>query len=142
MGWSHGKVNILLRIRRALPMVVLTRIGDGDAVRAEEALARASFRELERLANEADDEKRVDAARHLFGWQTTRTISAQERTAFTHRPKRGGGFLIDVREPVESMAVGDATVLGEVLEAQLVRVRGRLQTLRGRTMVAAASEGS
>src|SRR5205085_4966410 len=90
--------------------------------------------ELERLANEAEEQKRVDAARTLFGWATTRTLASQERSAFTHRPRRGGGFYIDVREPVESMAIGAATVLSQVLEAQLVRVRGRLDALRGRSM--------
>ena len=132
MGWSHGKVNTLLRIRRAFPEAILARIGDGDAARAEEALSRAAFRDLERLSNEAVEDRRVEGTRNLFGWNVARTISSAERSALTYRPKRGGGYLIDVREPVEAMTVGDATVLNEVLEAQLVRVRGRLEALRAR----------
>jgi ParB family chromosome partitioning protein len=67
MGWSHGKVNMLLRIRRALSPELLARVGGGDPAPVEELLARAPYRDLERLANEADDARREMATRRMLG---------------------------------------------------------------------------
>ena len=43
MGWSHGKVNMLVRIRRALSPLFLATVSDGVGDRLEEVLARAPF---------------------------------------------------------------------------------------------------
>lgn len=132
MGWSHGKVNMLLRIRRALAPALLAQAGDGDAARAEEALARAAYRDLERLANEGDERRRAGAVRRLLGLAPAGGDAAArpaDRPAYTHRPKRGGGFVVEVHEPVEALAAGDAALVYEVLAGQLARVRTRLEQL-------------
>ena len=130
MGWSHGKVNMLLRIRRALPPELLARAGDGDAGPVEELLARAAYRDLERLAGEPDDTRRLAALRRLLGLDDARSAAAlRDRPACVHRPKRGGGFVIEVNEPVEGLTAGDAAMLRTHLETQLTRVRARLGAL-------------
>jgi hypothetical protein len=124
---------MLLRIRRALPPAVLERAGSGDAARVEEALARAAYRDLERLAGEADEARRVAATRRLLGLALDGGESApggtRDRPPYSHRPKRGGGFVVEVHEPVEALAAGDAALVYEVLAAQLARVRTRLEQL-------------
>jgi ParB family transcriptional regulator, chromosome partitioning protein len=40
MGWSHGKVNTLLRIRRALSPAFIARLGDGDPGRVSKSCSR------------------------------------------------------------------------------------------------------
>jgi ParB family chromosome partitioning protein len=129
MGWSHGKVNMLLRIRRALSPELLARVGGGDAAPVEELLARAQYRDLERLANEADDARRETATRRMLGLDDAPAKSPRDRTVCVHRPKRGGGFVIEVNEPVEALAAGDAALLRAHLETQLTRVTARLATL-------------
>jgi len=130
MGWSHGKVNMLLRIRRALAPELLARAGDGDAGPVEELLARAAYRDLERLAGEPDDARRLAALRRLLGLGDTPNAAAgRDRPACVHRPKRGGGFVIEVNEPVEGLTAGDAAMLRTHLETQLTRVKARLGAL-------------
>lgn len=131
MGWSHGKVNMLLRIRRALGPEFLARIAD-DPGWAEERLARASYRDLERLAADPDDEQRLRATRRLLGIDGAAPGSPRATQPCVHRPKRGGGFLIEVNAPVESLAASDAEQLRELLTAQLTRVSARLDALRQR----------
>lgn len=116
-------------IRRALSLDFLAQVRDGDAARVEEGLARATYRDLERLAGEADEQRRVVATRRMLGWSGGTPTSPRTRAAFEHRPKRGGGFVIEVHEPVESLAAGDAATLRELMESQLSRVRARLQVL-------------
>jgi hypothetical protein len=48
------------------------------------------------------------------------------------RPKRNGGFLIEVREPVEHLSESDARYLRELLETQIARVDARLHALTRR----------
>jgi ParB family chromosome partitioning protein len=124
-------VNALLRIRRAFGPAFLDRVanGTGDAAGVEDALARAAYRDLERLAGEPDDEKRLSATRRLLGWAGVPVASPRERGAYSHRSKRGGGFVLEVHEPVEALAAGDAATLRELLESQLARVKARLETL-------------
>jgi len=130
MGWSHGKVNMLLRIRRGLSSELLARAGGGDGGPVEEQLARASYRDLERLASEGDDDRRVAAVRRLLGLGDAPVpASGTDRPTCVHRPKRGGGFVIEVHTPVESLDAGDATMLRTHLETQLTRVRARLASL-------------
>jgi ParB family chromosome partitioning protein len=130
MGWSHGKVNMLLRIRRALAPELLARAGDGDAGPVEELLACAAYRDLERLASEPDDARRLAALRRLLGLDDPQTAAAaRDRPACVHRPKRGGGFVIEVNEPVEGLTAGDAAMLRTHLETQLTRVKARLGAL-------------
>jgi ParB family transcriptional regulator, chromosome partitioning protein len=129
MGWSHGKVNMLLRIRRALSPELLARVGGGDAAPVEELLARAPYRDLERLANEPDDARREAATRRMLGLGDAPARSPRDRDVCVHRPKRGGGFVIEVNAPVEALAAGDAAVLRAHLETQLTRVTARLSVL-------------
>jgi ParB family transcriptional regulator, chromosome partitioning protein len=129
MGWSHGKVNSLLRIRRALTPDVLTEIGMGDGDRAEEALARAAYRDLERAAMEPDRDQRISEIRRMLGWSQAPATASRVRPVYTHRPKRGGGFVIEVHEAVETLAAGDAAVLRELFESQVARLSARLQML-------------
>ncbi len=128
MGWSHGKVNMLLRIRRSLSPTLLARAGGGDAAPIEERLARTAYRDLERLAAESDDDRRLGALRRLLGIGDV-APSARERQVCVLRPKRGGGFVIDVSTPVEALEAGDATLLRAHLETQLTRVNARLASL-------------
>jgi ParB family chromosome partitioning protein len=131
MGWSHGKVNMLLRIRRALAPAFLARVSGegGDVGAVEEALSRAAYRDLERLANEGDEERRLAATRRMLGLGGTPAASPRERSAVLHRPKRGGGFMIEVNDAVETLGAADAMVLRELLETQLARVTARLERL-------------
>lgn len=131
MGWSHGKVNMLLRIRKSLPPALLARAGGGDAGLVEERLARTPYRDLERLAAEPDDARRLAALRRLLGLgeEPPATGTSEDRPACVHRPKRGGGFVLEVHAPVESLAAGDAAVLRTHLETQLTRVKARLASL-------------
>jgi ParB family chromosome partitioning protein len=129
MGWSHGKVNMLLRIRRSLSPELLARAGGGDAGPVEELLARAPYRDLERLASEPDDERRLAGVRRLLGLGDSPAGSAREHPVCVHRPKRGGGFVIEVNAPVEALSAGDATMLRAHLETQLTRVKARLGAL-------------
>ncbi|GEM_PF-5544472 len=144
MGWSHGKVNMLLRIRRALSPAFLARAagpegewdgagkGEGGAGAGviEDRLSRAAYRDLERLANEADDGKRVAALRQLVGLGPTGRRTTRIRPAYRCRPTRTGGFIIEVHRSVESLDAGDVAVVREALETQLQRVRARETALR------------
>jgi ParB family chromosome partitioning protein len=132
MGWSHGKVNMLLRIRRALPPAVLARAGEGDRGGWRRPSPGRPYRDLERLAAEGDDARRADAVRRLLGLGPVDAAPGAEprdRPPCTHRPKRGGGFVVEVHEPVEALTAGDAALVYEVLSAQLARVRTRLAQL-------------
>ncbi|AHG93044.1 ParB domain protein nuclease (plasmid) [Gemmatirosa kalamazoonensis] len=129
MGWSHGKVNMLLRIRRSLSPELLARAGGGDPAPVEERLARAAYRDLERLASEADDARRLTALRRLLGLDDAPAGAVHDRPVCVLRPRRGGGFLIEVNAPVETLAAGDAELLRTHLETQLTRVNARLGAL-------------
>jgi ParB family chromosome partitioning protein len=129
MGWSHGKVNMLLRIRRALSPELLTRVGGGDPSPVEELLARAQYRDLERLAAEPDEHRRETATRRMLGLDDRPAASPRDRQVCVHRPKRGGGFVIEVNAAVESLDAGDASLLRAHLETQLTRVTARLGAL-------------
>ena len=134
MGWSHGKVNMLLRIRKALSPQFLRKVGSDDDAQVEEVLARATYRELERLAAEPDEARREVAVRRLLGWTTPSTPveTSSEREWQYIRYKRGGGFVIEVNAPVESLPAGDVEKLRETLDWQLTLVRERLEALAGR----------
>jgi ParB family chromosome partitioning protein len=132
MGWSHGKVNMLLRIRRALGPEVVARIADeavGGPEAVEERLAHAAYRDLERLAGEPDEQRRILAARRMLGVAGRPAESPRECLACVLRPKRGGGFALEVNGAVEALAAHDARALRDLLEGQLARVNARLQAL-------------
>jgi hypothetical protein len=130
MGWSAGKVHHLLRARQVFSPEALTRLGGGDGARVEDALARLQPAELKRLVEQPDDAARTATVRRLLGTAPVdATAPATTRAAFTHRPKRGGGFVLEVHEPVESLAAGDAALVYESLSTQLARVRVRLEQL-------------
>ena len=136
MGWSHGKVNMLLRIRRALAPDLLARAAAQVGVHVvefEEQLARTAYRDLERLAAEPDVDRRADSLNRLLGFVTATPAAPRDRSACSHRPKRGGGFLLEVNAPVETMAASDASYLRELLDAQLTRVNARLAALGAST---------
>lgn len=132
MGWSHGKVNMLLRIRRALEPAFLDRAAAEVGLPTadlEERLARAPYRDLERVTADPDPTTRVAVVRRILGIADPAARSDASAPVCVHRPKRGGGFLLEVRAPVESLGASDAAHLREVLEAQLARVKARLATV-------------
>lgn len=132
MGWSHGKVNMLLRIRRALAPALLEQAAGAAGVpvaQVEEQLARLPYRDLERLAGEPDATRRAEAVNRTLGFTTAAPPAARDRLVCTHRPKRGGGFVLEVNAPVEAMSPSDVSYLRELLEAQLTRVNARLAAL-------------
>lgn len=137
MGWSHGKVNMLLRIRRALDAAFLDQAAERvgmPAAQLEEQLARAPYRDLERAAAESDSATRVDIVRRILGIAAPAARPGRDHLVCVHRPKRGGGFLLEVHAPVETLAASDAAHLQELLEAQLARVRARLSALGPSTL--------
>lgn len=131
MGYSHGRVSTLQTIRRVLSPEFLTRLGDVAAV--EDALARlANYSRLEEIARMGDDARRTEVLRRLLALDgpTGRPIAPEEpKPVFRHRPKRGGGFTIEVEQPVEALTLGDAAVLRELFATQLARLDARLQAL-------------
>lgn len=131
MGWSTGKVHHLLKARQLFGPSALARLGDGDSARLEEGLARLQRAELKRLVEIADEATRAAATRRAIGWPTAAANPepAAARAVCTQRPKRGGGFVLEVNAPVEDLAAGDAALVHEVLSAQLARVRTRLEQL-------------
>lgn len=132
MGWSHGKVNMLLRIRRALDAELLGRTAEQVGVpvlQLEEQLARSPYRDLERIAAAPDPAARADIVRRVLGLADPAALQVRDRLVCVHRPKRGGGFLLEVHAPVETLAPSDAAHLQELLEAQLARVKARLGAL-------------
>ncbi len=136
MGWSHGKVNMLLRIRRALAPELLERAAAEaglPATQLEEHLARVAYRDLERLAGEPDPGRRTEGVNHVLGFAAATPTAARDRGVCTHRPKRGGGFLLEVNAPVEAMSASDVSYLRELLEAQLTRANARLAALAAPT---------
>ena len=131
MGWSHGKVNMLVRIRRALSPNFLAAATSGEGERVEEVLSRAAYRDLERLANESDEAKRAALLRRMLGPSAAGVRDSHVRPTYTCRPTRTGGFVIEVHRSVETLDAGDVAVVREALETQLSRVRARESTLRG-----------
>ncbi len=130
MGWSAGKVHQLLRARQVFSAEALARLGGGDAGRVEDGLARLQPAELKRLVEQPDDAAREVAVRRAVGIVADAAAApAASRAAVTSRPKRGGGFVVEVNEPVESLAAGDAALVYEMLSTQLARVRARLEQL-------------
>jgi ParB family transcriptional regulator, chromosome partitioning protein len=131
MGWSSGKVHHLLKARSTFSPAALERIaGSGDAARVEEGLARLQPAELKRLVETADEEARISATRRAIGLgEVTQAPQAEDRPVCSHRPKRGGGFVVEVNAPVEGLDAGDAMVVYQLLAAQLARVRTRLEQL-------------
>lgn len=131
MGWSSGKVHQLLKARQLFAPATLARIGNGDAERVEEGLARLQPAELKRLTEIPDETSRAVATRRAISWpaEAATPDPGTARAVCTHRPKRGGGFVVEVNAPVEDLAMGDAVIVYEVLAAQLARVRTRLEQL-------------
>jgi ParB family transcriptional regulator, chromosome partitioning protein len=130
MGWSSGKVHHLLRARSLFSPAALERIGGGAAAQVEEGLARLQPAELKRLVDLADEEERVAATRRAVGIAAPSQAPAPaDRPVYSHRPKRGGGFVVEVHAPVEELGAGDAAVVYQVLATQLARVRSRLEVL-------------
>ena len=135
MGWSHGKTGLFLQIRRMLSPTVVEQIGGGDATRADVALSRVeSVAALARLAKIEDEERRVEAAQRALGFTTPLvTPAVASGQAFVYRPKRTGGFLLDVSTPAESLALDEAERLLELLTMSTGRVQARIAHLRTRS---------
>jgi ParB family chromosome partitioning protein len=130
MGYSHGRVSTLQTIRRVLSDEFLRRLGDLAAV--EEALARfGNYSRLEEVARMPDDARRESVLRRLLGLPDPTPLAAEPEAArvFDHRPKRRGGFTIEVHRSIEELAAGDAAALRELLATQLARLDARLRTL-------------
>jgi len=130
MGWSHGKVQNLLAIRRALSPDYLRDVGRGDADEVEELVSRMSVADLGRLASISDVAARTAELHRRLGWSSHGGGIVAPKAVCSHRVKRGGGFEIVVTRPIESMERGDVALLHELLESQLHRVRSRLELLK------------
>ncbi|AHG93608.1 ParB domain protein nuclease (plasmid) [Gemmatirosa kalamazoonensis] len=128
MGYSHGRVSTLQTIRRVLSDEFLTRLG--DRVTVEEALARfGNYSRLEEVARLPDDTRREVILRRLLGMVEPSSAAAAEPetpAAFEHRPKRRGGFTIEVHRAIEELAPSDAMALRELLATQVARLDARL----------------
>jgi ParB family chromosome partitioning protein len=130
MGYSHGRVSTLQTIRRVLSDEFLARIGEPAAV--EEALARfGNYSRLEEVARLPDDARREALLRRLLGLSEARsgTPEPEPRATFEHRPKRRGGFAIEVHRAIEELPPSDAAALRELFAAQIARLDARLGTL-------------
>lgn len=135
MGWSHGKAGLFLKIRRTLSPSIVERIGHGDATRGDLALAAVeSVAALARLVKIEDESRRVEAAQRMLGLAAAEASSttASGRT-FVYRPKRGGGFVLDVSTPAEALALHDAERLLDLLATSMGRVQARVTHLKGRS---------
>jgi ParB family chromosome partitioning protein len=131
MGYSHGRVSTLQTIRRVLSPALLARLGDLAVV--EEALARyANYSRLEEVARMADDARREAALRRLLGFADPKTgapVEAPPARTFEHRPKRRGGFTLEVHQAIEEFSPSDAATLRDLLATQVARLDARLRTL-------------
>ena len=128
MGYSHGRVSTLQTIRRVLSDDFLGRLGEPASV--EEALARfANYSRLEEVARLPDDTRRETVLRRLLGLTEPAAAASEPEpaVAFAHRPKRRGGFAIEVYRPIEELAPGDAAALRELLATQVARLDARLK---------------
>lgn len=129
MGWSHGKVQKLLAMRRVLSPEYLHEVGGDQSDAVEDMLSRMSVADLGRVASIEDPSKRTVELHRRLGWSIATSTPSKERAACSHRQKRGGGFELIVARSVEALERGDAIVLLEILETQLGRVRARLDLL-------------
>lgn len=130
MGYSHGRVSTLQTIRRVLSPALLSKVGELGPV--EEALARyANYSRLEEVARMADDAKRESALRRLLGFADPagRPVEAPIARTFEHRPKRRGGFTLEVHRAIEEFSPADAATLRELLAGQVARLDARLRAL-------------
>jgi ParB family chromosome partitioning protein len=130
MGYSHGRVSTLQTIRRVLSDDFLARIGSLATV--EEALARfANYSRLEEVARMPDEARREAVMRRLLGFAEPATAAAEPEPprVFDYRPKRRGGFAIEVHRAIEELAAGDAASLRELLAAQVARLDARLHSV-------------
>jgi ParB family chromosome partitioning protein len=130
MGYSHGRVSTLQAIRRVLSDDFLSRLGEVVAV--EEALARfGNYSRLEEVARMADETRRETVLRRLLGLTepAAPATDPEPMRAFDHRPKRRGGFTIEVHRSIEDLAPADAASLRDVFASQLARLDARLQAL-------------
>ena len=136
MGWSHGKAGLFLKIRRTLSPSIVERIGRGDAMRGDLALATVeSVAALARLVKIEDESRRVEAAQRMLGLAAIAEPSSTktgERT-FVYRPKRGGGFLLDVSTPAEALGLDEAERLLDLLATSMGRVQARVTHLKSRS---------
>ena len=131
MGWSHGKTGLFLKIRRMLSPAIMAQIGQGDAARADTAFAGLeSVAALERLAKIDDDAQRVEAAQRVLGFATAVVPAPSASRTFIYRPKRGGGFILDVSTPPEALPLADAELLLDQLTMHLSRVQARVAHLK------------
>jgi len=130
MGYSHGRVSTLQTIRRVLSDDFLARLGQPTAV--EEALARfGNYSRLEEVARVPDDARRETVLRRLLGLADPAAVAAEpeQPAVFEHRPKRRGGFTIEVHRAIEELAPGDAEALRELLATQVARLDARLKSM-------------
>jgi ParB family chromosome partitioning protein len=132
MGWATGKAQARLKLRRVLSDALLAQLGDDTLV---EAIGRLGTKELNRVADAPDDGRRLTLLRRALGAEApagARSGDARDGLVL-HRPRRGGGFVLEVRQEIETMPLGDLAVVRELLEAQLARVTTRMTSLRKAT---------
>lgn len=128
MGWASGKAQARLKLRRTLSDALLAELGDSAFV---EQIGRVGTKELNRIADAPDEARRLALLRRALGIADPagRPVASVERVVL-QRPRRGGGFVLEVRQEIEQMPLGDLAVVRELLEAQLGRVTTRMGALR------------
>jgi ParB family chromosome partitioning protein len=130
MGWATGKVQARLKLRRAISDRLLAGLEDPATL---ERINRVGANELNRIADTPDDLRRLPLLRRALGMAPVPSEGRGEDVAqvLVHRPRRGGGFVLEVRQEIEAMPAGDLALVREMLHAQLTRVEVRLQQLTG-----------
>lgn len=131
MGWATGKVQARLKLRRAISDRLLAGLEDPSVL---DRINTVGANELNRIADTPDEERRVQLLRRALGvpHPAPESQARSIEQVLVHRARRGGGFVLEVRQEIEGMAVGDLALVREMLRAQLTRVEGRLQALDGR----------
>ena len=110
--------------------LLVDRAQQGDRAALEEALARfGNYSRLEEVARLPDDTRREAVLRRVLGLVEPASAAGAEPevpAAFDHRPKRRGGFTIEVHRAIEELAPSDAMALRELLATQLARLDARI----------------
>jgi len=128
MGWASGKAQARLKLRRVLSDALLEQLGDDALV---EGIGRLGTKDLNRVADAPDDARRLTLLRRALGVPEPGARPTDGREGLVvHRPRRGGGFVLEVRQEIETMPLGDLAVVRELLQVQLARVATRMGTLQ------------
>jgi ParB family chromosome partitioning protein len=130
MGWASGKAQARLKLRRAVSDALLERLGDPALV---ERIGRLGTKELNRIADTPEEARRLALLRRALGVPDAAGARVTDHGdhVVAQRPRRGGGFVLEVRREIEAMPLDELTAVRHALEAQLTRVTARMTALGG-----------